>query len=66
MQKDTPLTLSELARCVRVPVSWIRTEAAAGRLPHLKAGKQLLFDLDTVRRILRERAAEEGVVRRAK
>ena len=56
-----PVTLSVLARRLRVPVSWLREEAEAGRLPHLKAGRQILFDADTVIGNLRERAAGKAV-----
>ena len=50
-----------MARRLRVPVAWLRTEAETGRIPHLKAGKVLLFDPETVERILHERAQREGV-----
>jgi hypothetical protein len=49
-----------MARRLRVPVRWLRDEAGAGRIPHLKAGKALLFDPETVERVLRERARREG------
>jgi hypothetical protein len=52
-----------MARLVGVPAAWLRAEADAGRIPHLKAGKVLLFDPDTVERILLERAQREGVDR---
>lgn len=61
MESAKPVTLSSLARMLRVPASWLRAEAEAGRLPHLKAGTRLLFDADTVARVLRDRAATEGV-----
>ena len=48
--------LGHLARRLRVPVRWLRAEAEAGRLPHVKAEKQLLFDAETVERLLLERA----------
>ncbi len=56
MENSKPFPLSAMARLLRVPVAWLRSEAEAGRVPHLKAGKQLLFDAETVQRILRERA----------
>ena len=46
---------------LRVPVKWLRAEAEAGRVPHLKAGKALLFDPEAVERVLLERAQREGV-----
>jgi hypothetical protein len=59
----TPLLvpLGQVARCLRVPAPWLRAEAEAGRIPHLKAGKAMLFDLEQVERILLERARKEGV-----
>jgi hypothetical protein len=50
-----------MARRLRVPVKWLREEAAAGRVPHLRADKALLFDPDAVERVLLERAGREGV-----
>jgi hypothetical protein len=48
--------LNTLARRLGVPAVWLRREAEAGNLPHIKAGSQLLFDAATVERILLERA----------
>lgn len=53
--KNTPLILSAMARRVRVPAKWLRAEAEAGRIPHLKAGNVLLFDPETVERLIAER-----------
>jgi len=49
-----------MARYLRVPVKWLREEAEAGRVPHLKAGKAYLFDPDTVEAALIERARQSG------
>ncbi len=60
---NTPSTLvplGPLARRLRVPAKWLREEALAGRVPHLKAGKVFLFDPDAVERVLLERARQEG------
>jgi len=45
-----------LARRLRVKAAWLRSEAAAGRLPHVCAGDRYLFDAGLVRRLLLERA----------
>jgi hypothetical protein len=50
------LPLGPTARLLSVPANWLRAEADAGRLPHLRAGSQYLFDVDTVERLLLERA----------
>ena len=41
---------------LRVPVRWLRAEAEAGRVPHVQAERVLLFDPETVERVLVERA----------
>jgi excisionase family DNA binding protein len=46
------LTVTEIARTLNVPVSWVyeRTRRrGAERIPHLKLGKYLRFEIDTVR-----------------
>jgi len=57
---DEPVTVSIAARRLRVPVQWLRDEAEAGRLPHLKAGRAMLMHVPTVAAILRDRARGEG------
>lgn len=57
-----PLNLVAMARVLRVPATWLREEAEAGRIPHLKAGRSLLFDPAAVEVGLRkrlEKAAQE-------
>lgn len=56
------LPVGPMARLLRVPVRWLRAEAEAGRVPCLKADTALLFDPDTVERVLleRARATEQG------
>jgi hypothetical protein len=48
------------------PAKWLRAEAMAGRLPHLNADGQLLFNPEVVEAALTERASgerrEEGTV----
>jgi hypothetical protein len=43
-----------------VPATWLRSEALAGRLPHLRVGRRLLVDPDAVRAALALRASAEG------
>lgn len=52
-------TLQQLARQLGVPAAWLRSEAAAGRVPVLRAGRRWLFDTDAVEQVLRERAREQ-------
>ncbi|MBN2447728.1 MAG: helix-turn-helix domain-containing protein [Phycisphaerae bacterium] len=60
MRNDTPqlLSLPALARVLNLPEGWIRSEADAGRIPHLRIGKRYRFNHDAVVRNLTERAAE--------
>jgi hypothetical protein len=58
---DTPLPLSIVARRLRVPVAWLKAEAGAGRIPHLRAGNRIVADLEAVQKVLADRAQREGV-----
>ena len=53
------LTTGPMARRLRVPVRWLKAEAEAERVPHLKADTVLLFEPDAVERVLVERARGE-------
>ena len=55
------VTASAMARRLRVTLRWLRAEAEAGRLPCIRAEKQLLFDADVVERVLLERAGKSVV-----
>jgi len=52
------MSLTAMARRLRVPSTWLRAEADAGRIPHLRAGSALLFDPEAVERIVFERLRE--------
>ena len=54
--------LGAAALRLRVPSKWLRHEAEAGRIPCLKAGSRLLFDVEHVGGLLR-RQARKGVGR---
>lgn len=41
-----------------VPAAWLREEAKAGRLPHLRVGRRLLFNPEVLELALIERARE--------
>ncbi len=57
MESEKILTLAELAEALRLPYRWLRAEADAGRIPHLRAGKKYRFVLPAVERALAARAA---------
>ena len=58
--KKQIVSLDELARQLNLSRRWLRAEAAAGRIPFLKAGRQRLFSIEAVRSALAERAAAKG------
>lgn len=51
-----PLGLAALR--LKVPSTWLRGEALAGRVPCLQAGSRMLFDVAVVRELLAERARQ--------
>lgn len=55
------LSLPALARRLKIPATWLRAEADAGRLPHLRAGRIRLFNQKRVEAVLADRAAQEGL-----
>jgi len=60
--KPRLLSLPALADALKLPASWIKAEADAGRLPHLKIRNRYRFDRLAVVRALTERAAQHGKV----
>jgi excisionase family DNA binding protein len=45
---DRLLEAHEVAELLSVPVSWVRAETRAGRLPHLALGRYRRYDRDAV------------------
>ncbi len=52
------LPVGPAAAILGVPVAWLRREAEAGRVPHLKAGDRMLFNPKATERALIERAGQ--------
>jgi excisionase family DNA binding protein len=52
--------LARLARRLGVTQRWLRDEADAGRVPHLRAGSRYLFSPTAVEEVLADRAAGKG------
>lgn len=50
------LPLNVIARRLRVPVRWLRSEAEAGRIPSLRADNQYLCEFEAVEAVLLQRA----------
>jgi hypothetical protein len=49
-----------LSRRLRLPAAWLRVEAKARRIPSLRAGRRVLFNVEAVERVLLDRAAKGG------
>lgn len=61
------LSLPALADALKLPESWIKAEADAGRIPHLRIGKRYRFNRQAVEAALAHAAARRGKgVRRAR
>lgn len=62
MNNEAPklLSLPELAKALNLPATWLKAEADAGRLPHLRVKNRYRFDHDAIVRILAERASKGG------
>ena len=59
-ERNNLTKIGQMARILGVTVSWLREEAEAGRIPHLRAGDRFLFHRQTVLDVLTERAAKVG------
>lgn len=59
--RETFEPLQVAAMKLGVPAAWLKSEAEAARVPCLRAGRRLLFNVEQVERALLEHA--EGVKR---
>jgi hypothetical protein len=50
------LSLTQMATRLQVTAKWLRDEAEAKRIPHLKADSRLLFNPEAVEAVLARRA----------
>lgn len=57
--------LRRAARRLGVTQGWLRAEAEAGRIPHLKAGTRILLDLALVERVLWRRVERQAAQQEA-
>jgi hypothetical protein len=55
------VSLPALAASLRLPEDWLKAEANAGRLPHLRIGKRYRFSLAAVEAVLIARATSAGL-----
>ncbi len=59
-QKLKIVNIVVLAKALRLPVRWLKSEAEAGRIPYLKVGRRFLFNIKAVEWALAERASKGG------
>jgi len=51
------LTADQVAELLAVPVSWVREQTRAGRIPHLRLGRYCRYQLPALQAWLDEQAA---------
>lgn len=56
-EQNSVISLSELAEQLRLPKTWLRSQADAGRIPYLRIGRRYRFNLAAVNKILADLAA---------
>jgi hypothetical protein len=66
MDTTSLLSLPALADTLKLPKKWLKVQADAGRLPHLKIKSRYRFDRDAVEAALRKMARQGREVRHAK
>lgn len=52
------VNISQLARIMKVSIRWLRQETDAGRIPHLSAGNDTLYNLSVVQDVFAKRAGQ--------
>lgn len=55
------ISLIALADRFGLPLAWVKAEALVGRLPCLRVGRRLMFNIEAVEQALRERAKDQQV-----
>jgi hypothetical protein len=55
-------SLHQLATSLRLPATWLKREALAGRLPCLRVGRSMRFNVASVEQALAQRAATERIL----
>ena len=58
--QDTFVSIHEASRDLGLPLAWLKREAEESRIPSLKVGRQLRFNVAQVERALKIRAAADG------
>ena len=58
MEKPRYISIYKLSRQLGLSVAWLKREAQAGRLPHLKTGQGRMFNAEDVEAELSKRSRE--------
>ncbi len=54
VENEVFMCFRRVAYRLGVPMAWLEREAKAGRIPHIKAGRSILMNVEQVERTLRE------------
>jgi len=60
MDAKTFIPIHAMSRRLGLSVSWIKAEAKAGRIPHIYAGRKLMFNPEVVELTLIDRAPKSS------
>jgi excisionase family DNA binding protein len=54
------VTMPTLCSSLKLPLKWVRRETVAGRLPAIRVGKRVLFNVQAIQEFLRDQAAPKN------
>lgn len=60
MRNDNLLNLYGLSQELNLPVKWLKAKAIEGDIPYLRIGRRFRFNIEAVKAVLLEMAAEKG------
>jgi hypothetical protein len=55
------VTVGRLSSELNLPAAWLKAEARAGRIPCLRVGRRLMFDMAAVLRALAQSAGDHHI-----
>lgn len=66
MNQKSLSTVRQAAESCGVPIGWLKAEAEAGRVPYLRVGRSMLFNVEALASALERLAAGEQPIPSAK
>jgi excisionase family DNA binding protein len=54
------VTMPSLCQKLDLPVKWVRRETTAGRLPAIRIGRRICFNVEAIKEFLRDRASRKN------